>query len=329
METETLTQSRRHFSKLGLMYFIGTLLIYGIQTLAGILSNRTNPALSANPNLSILISMLPMYAIAMPLMALLIRTVPSKQLPKRKMKLSQLFVAFLMCYALMYCSNLVGQFITLGIGILKRKPVDNVLLNALADVNPFITILITVILAPIAEEILFRKLLIDRSCRYGERTAILLSGILFGLFHGNLNQFAYAFFLGMFFGFLYVKTGRILYSILLHMSVNFLGSVLSLQIMKWSGFDKIAASLTDPNALTDAMLQNPVGIIGYYLYTLLLIAITLAGIILLCVYSKKFTCMPGEIELPKGKRISTILLNAGMLLFILFWIVQIVLQLFI
>lgn len=328
METELLKQSRHHFSKLGLMYFFGTLLIYGVQFLAGAVAGMINPALLADPDLSLLISMLPMYALAMPLMALLIRRVPASQLPRHTLKLRQLLPAFLMSYALMYCSNIVGQFITIGIGILKGKPVANVLLNITVDLNPMIAFLVMVLLAPVAEELIFRKLLVDRVCAYGESTAILLSGFLFALFHGNLNQFAYAFTIGLFLAFLYVKTGRVLYPILLHMAINFLGSILSLQVMKWTGFDRLAASLSDPAAMTDAMMANPAGMIGYYLYALALIGITLAGIILFCIHAKKFTCRPGEIELPKNRRCATVLLNPGMILFILFWTVQIVLQLF-
>ena len=43
---------------------------------------------------------------------------------------------------------------------------------------------------------------------------------------------------------------------------------------------------------------------------------------------KKFKCAPGEITIPKGKRFSTIILNVGMILYCLFWIIQIILQLF-
>ena len=46
---------------------------------------------------------------------------------------------------------------------------------------------------------------------------MLFSGLMFGLFHGNLNQFVYAFVLGLCFGFIYVKTGNIRYTIGLHM----------------------------------------------------------------------------------------------------------------
>lgn len=54
------------------------------------------------------------------------------------------------------------------------------------------------IIGPIFEEILFRKILIDKTIKYGARISIIISALLFGLFHGNVNQFFYAFLMGGF-----------------------------------------------------------------------------------------------------------------------------------
>ena len=55
--------------------------------------------------------------------------------------------------------------------------------------NMMVTFLYMVICAPILEEYIFRKLIVDRTVKYGQGVAIVLSGLMFGLFHGNLNQF--------------------------------------------------------------------------------------------------------------------------------------------
>ena len=68
------------------------------------------------------------------------------------------------------------------------------------------TLFFLVIVGPIFEEWLFRKQLIDHTRKYGEKTAILLSGLAFGLFHMNLFQFFYAFLLGLMFGYVYTRT---------------------------------------------------------------------------------------------------------------------------
>lgn len=323
---ETLKQTKQHFSKLGLMYFLGTLIILGIQTLVVGIATRQNPAIAENTNVSLLLASASMYLLGMPLMVLLIRTVPDTRPQKHKMTAKQLFIAFLISYAFMYISNLFGTALTFVIGLLKGSPVNNMLAAVVLDLNPLISLLVIVIIAPIAEELIFRKLLVDRLCRYGEGIAVLFSGFMFGLFHGNLNQFAYAFFLGAFFAFIYVKTGRIIYTILLHACINFLGSFVSVQILQHSGIQEILSSGADPLKLQTAMAANP-SVIIYYLYLIILFCAVAAGIVFFCMHFQKFTFRPGEIVIPKGKRFQITFLNAGMLLFAAFWIVQIIRQL--
>ena len=180
-----------------------------------------------------------MYLISMPLMMLLIRRVPAVSVEKHPMTFLQWLTAFFMCYAIMYLGNLVGLGLTFVIGMVKGSPVDNALVDIATDISPWTALVIMVLCAPVFEELIFRKLLIDRTVKYGEKTAVLFSGIFFGLFHGNLNQFAYAFGLGIFWGFIYVKTGKIRYSICMHMAVNFLGSVASVFLLKSVAYEEL------------------------------------------------------------------------------------------
>ena len=126
----------------------------------------------------------------------------------------------------MIAGNLIGLGLTAGMGLLKGSPVQNTLLNMITGGSLWLTSIFTVLCAPVFEEILFRKLICDKVIKYGEGCAVILSGLIFGLFHMNFNQFFYTFFLGCFFAFIYVKTGRLKYTILLHMLINFFGSVL-------------------------------------------------------------------------------------------------------
>ena len=228
MNYELLKTYKKHFSSLGLMYFFGALIIIGVQVAVSMLVLAFAPSLLDNPNLSLLVSMLPTYAIAFPLTSLLIRQVPGVQMKKHNMKPTQLLGAFAISYALMYLSNLAGQFFTNIIGIIKGSPVDDAIADLVSELNPLTAFFVMVLLAPALEEWIFRKLLVDRTIRYGEGTAIFLSGLMFGLFHGNLNQFVYTFLVGAFWAFIYVKTGRLRYTIYLHMALNFMGSIGSL-----------------------------------------------------------------------------------------------------
>lgn len=330
MENEMMTQTKKHFSRLGLMYFLGTLIILGGQYLTSFIVGAAAPDLYENYDLYFIIIMLPMYIISMPLMALLIRTVPAVQpSEKKKMSVGQWIVAFLMCYAAMYVSNIVGTILTQIIGILKGSSVTNNILAVASSANPWTNLLIMVICAPIAEELLFRKLLIDRTIKYGEGCAIFFSGLFFGLFHGNLNQFVYAFVMGLFFGFIYIRTRNIIYTILMHMLNNFISSIVAMSLLKSSGYLELMESgYSTTEEMMPFITEHLPQMLIFMVYILVVIGLTITGIILLIVNAKKFTCNPGEITVPKGKRFSTYILNVGMILFCAIWLIQIILQLF-
>ena len=74
--------------------------------------------------------------------------------------------------------------------------------------------------APVFEELIFRKLLLDRLRPFGDRCAILLCGVAFGLYHVNLGQFFYAAALGMVLAGIVLKTGKIWHSMVCHAALN-------------------------------------------------------------------------------------------------------------
>ena len=82
---------------------------------------------------------------------------------------------------------------------------------------------VVVVLGPIAEELLFRRMILGRIKYYfGSRWAIVISALLFGIYHGNMVQFVYAGLLGLGFGYIYDKSGNIRISIVAHMCLNLL-----------------------------------------------------------------------------------------------------------
>lgn len=326
MEYETQSV-RHHFSKLGLMFFLGTLIIFGVQLAVNFLASKLPFANLYSMDVLLLISSLPMYMIGMPLMCLLIITVPAASIEKHKMTFRQWLAAFVMCYAVMYLGNLVGAAITFVIGLAKGSQVQNALLDIVTEISPWTALFIMVLCAPVLEELIFRKLLINRTVKYGEKVAILFSGIFFGLFHGNLNQFVYAFLLGIFFGFIYVKTGKLIYTITMHMVVNFLGSVASMFLLDFSAYNELMDSTGNPAAFMDVLSEHLPGLLLLSLYGLMIMALLIGGIVCLAVNAKKMKLRPADIPIPKGKLMSLAFLNIGVLLFILFWVIQIVLQL--
>ena len=321
-----MKQEKQFFSKLGFAFFTGTVLIYAVQWIASFIINTMFSGWNANMNTTLIVSMLPMYLVGLPLLIFMITRIQAVgNIEKHTISIGKMILAFFMCYAIVYISNLIGIFFTTVIGAIKGSPVQNVLTDIVMGADSWVLLLFTVICAPIYEEWIFRKLLIDRTIKYGEGVSVILSGLMFGLLHGNLSQFVYAFSLGIFFAFIYVKTGKVHYSIVLHMAINFM---FFLKKMNPDQLLEIMEQIQVGSAEGIAALQAMApALISLFIYVLALLAIVATGAILLLVYRKKFRLTQGEVIIPKGERFTTIVLNLGMLLFSGFWIIHMILQL--
>ncbi|MBR4085353.1 MAG: CPBP family intramembrane metalloprotease [Lachnospiraceae bacterium] len=326
---------KKTFSKIGLILFIGTILNIMIRRLAGYLSMFVTYSIPSG-DFHFLVQMLSMYFVTFPIIFFLFKAVPTQPvIEQKKMKISHLITTILISYATTFLLNLLGTLIIGAIGMMMSNEVEHVMMTITGSISPFTNFLIIVICAPIMEELLFRKAIISRVSHYGEKIAILFSATLFGLFHGNLLQFGYAFVLGLFFGFIFVKTGRLLYTILLHMSVNFLGSFIGPIILEKTGaleflnkFNELSGNETFYSELMDITMEHMNGLLLLGLYEIFLLVMVITGLVLLIKSRKKFICNPGEITIEKGKRFTTMFINLGAILFCGFWLAQMVLQLF-
>lgn len=322
--------AKKEFSRLGLMFLAGTAAILGAQTLVGMLVKLWRPEWLEDPTMNLVLSVMPMYLLGMPVLIGLVKTVPAAAPEKRKMKVWQFLLAMVMCYSVMYLSNLVGTAITGILGLIKGAPIENAVVEIATNANMAVTFFYMVICAPILEEYVFRKLIIDRTLQYGAGAAILLSGLMFGLFHGNISQFVYAGALGMFFAFIYVKTGNIKITIGLHAFINFMGamvSVLLLKAIRYEEFLEVSAT-GDMEELMTFVMSNPWGWLAYVGYVGLIMVMVVAGIVLMIVFRKRFVIDAGTETIPWSRRLAVIFLNFGMAAYCIFWLAMMIVQIF-
>ena len=295
MDTNEIKLYRKHFSQIGLIMFLGTLIVYGVQLLALFIAGKI-PAISENYSLSFVFVMLPMYIIAFPIIFAMLKKVPVQLTgEKKRMKVSHFFIGFLISYAFMYVANLCGTILTTILSLITKNPASNTVLEVTGEINPVANFLIIVVIAPIMEELLFRKFLIDRISAYGEGIAVFLSALMFGLFHGNLGQFIYAFVLGIFFGFFYIKTKNLLYPILLHMMINFLGGFVSSLLLKASGYMELLQNISADGINLEWISEHLLGLSLFLLYSGALLVCVLLGIIIFAINQHKFVFNQGEI----------------------------------
>lgn len=226
------------------------------------------------------------------------------------------------CFATGWIGNLIGTAILLVWNIFTGNQVENQLVGVIVNTAPFQMFLCTGIIAPILEEFFFRKVLIDRTHKYGELTAILISAAFFGLFHQNFSQFFYAFGLGIIFGYVYCKTGSYLTVTLMHMVFNtVMGVIPGLMLPKVLEFlEKISEIATDDlTAITAEQIDTIIPMLTeyglplalYMLYALIIGAINISGGIILLLSFKKSKIENNCPELTANEKRRASMLNVG------------------
>ena len=94
-------------------------------------------------------------------------------------------------------------------------------------------------LDPLVEEVVCRGLVYRRLRDYvGVWPAVLVSGLMFGIYHGNVVQGIYASVLGILMALLVEITGSLWASILFHVGANFISTFFSefgVQLSQWNG----------------------------------------------------------------------------------------------
>ncbi len=118
--------------------------------------------------------------------------------------------------------------------------------------------------APLLEEILFRGIILKALLKkYKPWKAILISAIIFGIFHLNPWQFLYATVLGIYLGYLYWKTKSLFYPILVHWLLNSTAFIVG-QYQNPS--ESLSPSFTDKE-ITGLILLGIISLISiYFLY---------------------------------------------------------------
>ncbi|MBE7071258.1 MAG: CPBP family intramembrane metalloprotease [Ruminococcaceae bacterium] len=239
-------------------------------------------------------------------LALALRKLPVTKIEKKPMKIGQLLLLIMMMYGLTQVGSLMGMPIHLVLTTIGSMTADSedaaaeLSNNLVFSSGTVIRIISIGILPAIFEELLFRKFLIDRTIRHGEFISCAMSGIMFGLWHGNFQQFFFAFFIGVLFAFVYIRTGNIIYTMIMHASMNLVTSTVTVELfnalMKSMGIDMATGNINaniDDSVIIKSVLPM---LLLLLLWIGLLVSFQIVGFIMLIVKRKKFklAVMPGE-----------------------------------
>ncbi len=275
------TTLKTRLGQLGWRFAIMWLIMHGLAIVLSEIIFKINPDFYENYEgyISLMANVICIYMIAFPVLCLLVKKIPATAPTKHKLG----FGKWCICVLIMAGLTLMGMVAGLPVHAALTVPFTGELSNDLSDImmstNVFFRAFVVGILAPIFEELMFRKLLIDRLRNYGEYACIVLSGLMFGLLHGNFSQFFFATAIGMFFAFIYLRTGNIINTIFLHSAINLTTSIITTEIIL-----KVYPYMQSGDlSSVDAQLWFLI----YTVYIMGLLAIAVTGIVLFFVFLNK------------------------------------------
>ena len=168
---------------------------------------------------SAIIYMLIGYVTDIPIIYYFVKNNKKRKYFIEKEKLS--IKSFISCFALMSFISIITSILFFIFKLGLRKYGDEVLSSY--PIQPltiiFINIFSTVIMAPIAEEIIFRGVIMNDLSEYGYKSTILINSVLFALSHTGIERVVMMFLFGIVFSYIAYKFS-LKYSILLHMVWN-------------------------------------------------------------------------------------------------------------
>lgn len=326
--------TKKIFSRLGFALSAYILISVGVITLLQLIISLVLDDAAANNVFSSDLyvwggQVLAMYILAFPALHLMTRSVPRKVKEKKKMDIEELFMLFFIAQAFAFVGSLISSVITSFFSIILGREVSGDVTELIMDTPIWIVIVVAVIIGPIFEEIIFRRILIDRLSPFGEKLAIFTSAIAFGVFHGNFDQVVYATALGIILGYVYSTTRDIRYSIGLHVIFNLFGTVPAMLLS--DSLDVIYSlpeeTLMNPEALMEYMPQ----LMSIYGYSIVQLAFVGLGVYFLVKAKKQGRFKISnevDIRIPK-ESLSAVFVNAGVITFAVITVAQFILNLFI
>ncbi|MBT1173995.1 CPBP family intramembrane metalloprotease [Bifidobacterium sp. LC6] len=311
--TNWLTIARRRFSLIGAALVLMMVLWIGLNTIIGFtvvhFVGHHVPSW-----VQVLISSGPLYIIAMPVSLALFLRVPVTPTRRYSMRANEFIQLLIMCLPVMYGGNIIGQMLSAG---LTQGTATNRLNSLVANSDWWFNALFIAVLAPIFEEWIFRKEIISRLRRYGEKTAIVFSALAFALFHMNVFQFFYAFGLGLLFGYIYIRTSNMWYTVAMHMAVNLNGAVVAPLLLSSVDSRWLSGTMSESEVLAMMQSGQSVGMAIVALYATALVGLLIAGIVLLVRWfqQRRWEFYPAPEELPKPMRMRTAYINPGVMVY--------------
>lgn len=307
MELKIKEENKKVFNRIGLAMLVSMILVNVIQIIFFNIIGKVNQDLLSASWINYIALAISYYLIGFPVFYFMIKGLPEgEKREDKKLGVWEIVKFCFISYSLMYIFNFLTNIFIILISIFKGSEVVNPLQNIIEGSSLILTFIFVGILSPIIEEMMFRRIMLNKLRRYGDKVAIVTTALLFGLFHANFSQFFYATVLGLIFAYVTLKTGTIKYSIILHIFVNMMGSF-----------------------IIPLIIGDGSNLVAYGCVLFLVLLISIVGLVLLIKDRKNISLLDGEVKLENGTAFKTIWINLGMILFTVICLISMIAVLFI
>lgn len=322
LETGRLSKedASRYFSVFGFASFALGVINFAMQFLLVNLCYHFLPGFYHWPLFGSVLIIFTMYGCGLPVFCLILRKLPKIRPVREKQSFGFIISSLCICFCFLYVGNFFSTYLMYVLEPLMGREIINPVESSMSAMPLWGTLLFTVILAPIMEELVFRKLVCDRLLPLGESYAVILSASLFAVVHGNFYQLFYAFLIGVCLGYIYVKTGKIGYTIGFHMAINFLFGFATTALRRLLDMEtlnlimeQMMEGTVDPQQMMDFVQANLIPMLLTSALSFLQYGGWIAGTILLILFAakKKFSFEEGILPPPTDARVSCVFLNPG------------------
>lgn len=302
-----LRSIRNRFSALGLTFTALVGFSFVVYFLMLILEARHPEVLNPEaPWWEWLRAFVPTYLVGLPACAVFLkRCLPAQPRECRRLGKKEFLALLCMALGLMVLGNWSMNYplrLT-GKELLTRNPLEDPM-RCIAGIT----------LVPLMEELVFRKLLLDRIGHWGRKLAVLMSGVIFALFRLDLCSFLDGFILGAFFAYVYLRTGKVRYTVMLSAIINLYRLVIVPGIS--AIVTALAAVVTAKGASYGPMLASICGLLATTQIMLLESALSVWGIVLIVRRLRRIAWKSALKQMLRSPCLKVAFVNVGMIVYV-------------
>lgn len=140
----------------------------------------------------------------------------SESIRLKKLNVLTIILLVVLAFSIMPLMSLLNMLSLL----ISENQIQSTVTGMLSQTNFFVCVLAIGVLPAMLEEFVYRGVIYNEQRQGSVLKAMLCSGLFFGLLHMNINQFSYAFVMGIVLTIIVEATGSILGSMIVHATIN-------------------------------------------------------------------------------------------------------------